>query len=267
MALIVMPSLLSKRPWARIRARCEASFFIVLSKSVRCCSVRGRTYLTLIALKIGVTCHIALELSREILYQKTFGRALIDPVDDLRRRLHPSPAAFKKQAQDLLQTHLGVQRRQQRRHEGPQHILQQQRANRHNRLLTEGTIGPLPGGAQGRGLLRAFGVLRFGLLELLFQGHQGALALLQAFVMPFGLRLDHLGLLYLDGLGLLVYPLVGRLQRLSELLCLALMMPVGTDDSLATIVDIECPVVDHALEAMLLHLVALAVHPWPRAHL
>src|SRR5215510_12831003 len=77
MALIVMPSLLSKRPWARIRARCEASFFIVLSKSVRCCSVRGRTYLTLIALKIGVTCHIALELSREILYQKTFGRALI----------------------------------------------------------------------------------------------------------------------------------------------------------------------------------------------
>src|SRR5262244_4170925 len=87
MALIVMPSLLSKRPWARIRARCEASFFIVLSKSVRCCSVRGRTYLTLIALKIGVTCHIALELSREILYQKTFGRALnrvkIDAVGQL----------------------------------------------------------------------------------------------------------------------------------------------------------------------------------------
>src|SRR5215472_17807736 len=81
MALIVMPSLLSKRPWARIRARCEASFFIVLSKSVRCCSVRGRTYLTLIALKIGVTCHIALELSREILYQKTFGRALIGKAD------------------------------------------------------------------------------------------------------------------------------------------------------------------------------------------
>ena len=110
-------------------------------------------------------------------------------------------------------------------------------------------------------------MLRFGLLELLFQGHQGALALLQAFVMPFGLRLDHLGLLYLDGLGLLVHPLVGRLQRLIELLCLALMMPVGTDDGLATIVDIECTVVDHALEAMLLNLVTLAVHPWPRAHL
>src|SRR4029453_17746547 len=55
MALIVMPSLLRKRPWARIRARCEASFFIVFSKSIRCCSVRGRTYLTLIDLDIGCT--------------------------------------------------------------------------------------------------------------------------------------------------------------------------------------------------------------------
>src|SRR6266446_2166076 len=77
MALIVMPSLLSKRPWARIRARCEASFFIVLSKSARCCSVRGHTYLTLIHLGSGFTYRIVLKLSRGILYQKTFGRALI----------------------------------------------------------------------------------------------------------------------------------------------------------------------------------------------
>src|SRR4029453_2171740 len=76
MALIVMPALLSKRPWARIRARCEASFFIVLSKSARCCSVRGRTYLMLIALEMGFTYHIVLEVEREIFYQKTFGRAL-----------------------------------------------------------------------------------------------------------------------------------------------------------------------------------------------
>src|SRR5215211_6529657 len=54
MGLIVLPSLLSKRPWARIRARCAASFFIVRSKSARCCSVRGRTYLTLIALEISL---------------------------------------------------------------------------------------------------------------------------------------------------------------------------------------------------------------------
>src|SRR5713226_6294312 len=77
MALIVMPSLLSKRPWARIRARCEASFFLVLSKSARCCSVRGHTYLTLIHLGSSFTYRIVLKLSREILYQKTFGRALI----------------------------------------------------------------------------------------------------------------------------------------------------------------------------------------------
>src|SRR4029450_6457977 len=76
MVLIVMPSLLSKRPRARIRARCEASFFIVLSKSARCCSVRGRTYLTLIALEMGFTYHIVLEVEREIFYQKTFVRAL-----------------------------------------------------------------------------------------------------------------------------------------------------------------------------------------------
>src|SRR5467141_3168295 len=76
MALIVMPSLLSKRPWARIRARCEASFFIILSKSARCCSVGGHTYLTIIHLSIGFTYRIVLKLSREILYQKTFGRAL-----------------------------------------------------------------------------------------------------------------------------------------------------------------------------------------------
>src|SRR6266403_5824072 len=76
MALIVMPSLLSKRPWARIRARCEASFFIVLSKSARCCSVRGHTYLTIIHLGSGFTYRIVLKLSRRILYQKTFGLAL-----------------------------------------------------------------------------------------------------------------------------------------------------------------------------------------------
>src|SRR5258708_38642588 len=76
MALIVMPSLLSKRPWARIRARCEASFFIILSKSARCCSVRGHTYLTIIHLGSAFTYRIVLKLSRAILYQRTFVRAL-----------------------------------------------------------------------------------------------------------------------------------------------------------------------------------------------
>src|SRR2546423_9254289 len=76
MALILIPSLRSKRPWARIRARCEASFFIVRSKSSRCCSARGHTNLTRIYLGIGFTYRIVLKLSRGILYQTTFGRAL-----------------------------------------------------------------------------------------------------------------------------------------------------------------------------------------------
>src|SRR6266704_2095191 len=97
MALIVIPSLLSKRPWARIRARCAASFFIVLSKSSRCCSVRGHTYLTIIHLGIGFTYRIVLKLSREILYQKTFGRALT-PLprtahDGLRHSMRAGPDA------------------------------------------------------------------------------------------------------------------------------------------------------------------------------
>src|SRR2546422_8434948 len=44
---------------------------------------------------------------------------------------------------------------------------------------------------------------------------------------------------------------------------LALMMPVGTEDGLATIVDIEPAVVNHALEAEFLNRVAFAVHPGP----
>src|SRR5262245_26210534 len=71
MAWIVIPSLLSKRPWARIRARCEASFFIVLSKSIRCCSVRGRTYLTLMDLDLGFT-YVLFWSYRENIIPKNF---------------------------------------------------------------------------------------------------------------------------------------------------------------------------------------------------
>src|SRR5258708_40334390 len=81
--------------------------------------------------------------------------------------------------------------------------------------------------------------------------------------MPFGLGLGDLVLLGRDHLGLLGPPRVGRLQRLGELRLLALMMPVGTEYGLATIVDIEPPMVDHALEAEFLNLVALTVHSGP----
>src|SRR5712692_4872948 len=153
--------------------------------------------------------------------------------------------------------------RQQRPHEGPEYILQQQGANGHDGLLAEVTIGPLPSWAQGRGLLRALRLLRFGLLEFLFQGQQGARPLLEAFTMAFGRGLGHLVLLGLEGLSLLVHPLVGGLKRLIEVHLLALMMPVGTENLLTTIVDSECTMVDHVLEAVLLSLVALTVDPWP----
>ena len=67
------------------------------------------------------------------------------------------------------------------------------------------------------------------LFEFLVQHRAGALALLEAFAMPFGGGLGHLGLLPLQGLGLLVDALLGRCQRLIELLLLALLMPVGAD--------------------------------------
>ena len=114
-------------------------------------------------------------------------------------------------------------------------------------------------------MLREFRLVSFGVLERVFQGHQGALALLQTCAMPFGLGLGHLGLLGRDRLSLLVHPRVGRLQRLFKVLFLALMMPVRAEYRLVTKVDIEPPVVDHALEAEFLHLVACAVHPWPLA--
>src|SRR6266852_7637167 len=81
--------------------------------------------------------------------------------------------------------------------------------------------------------------------------------------MSFGRGLGHLVLLGLEGLRLLVHPLVGCLKRLIALRLLALMMPVGTENLLTTIVDIACTMVDHVLEAVLLSLVALTVDPWP----
>jgi hypothetical protein len=187
----------------------------------------------------------------------------MDPGEDLRRRLQARPATLKKQAQDLLSTSLGRPRRQQRPHEGPESILPQQGAPGHDGLFAEGTLGPLPTWASGRGVLRALRLLRFGLLACVFQGQQGARPLLQAVPMALGRGLGHLVLLGLEGLSLLVHPLGGGLQRLIEGHVLALRMPVGTENLLTTIVDIECPMVHHVREAVLLSLVSLTVDPWP----
>src|SRR5215813_15601493 len=81
------------------------------------------------------------------------------------------------------------------------------------------------------------------------------------------LRLDNLVLLALDRLYLLVAPLLSPFERLVEFLSSALLMPVGAGNRFATIVGIERTMVDHALEAVFLPLVALPVHPGPLGRL
>src|SRR4051812_21446261 len=98
-----------------------------------------------------------------------------------------------------------------------------------------------------------------GVRELLCPDHQGALTLLQAFAMASGRGLDHFILVRLHDLGLLVHPLLGCFQRLSEFLPRTLLMPVGTHDLFTTIVGIERTMVNHALEAVFLSLTALSV--------
>src|SRR5207245_9494674 len=102
-------------------------------------------------------------------------------------------------------------------------------------------------------------VLLLGTLELLLQGHQGVQPLLKTFTMAVGLGLRHLCLLHSERFSLLVRPLVCHLQRLVEVLSLALLVPVGTDNCLAAIVGIEGPMVNHPLEAIFLYLGSLPV--------
>src|SRR2546425_12868441 len=102
-----------------------------------------------------------------------------------------------------------------------------------------------------------------GTLEFLFRPCEGLLTLLQALTMPLGRGLGHLDLVHLARVDLLVNPLLSGLQRRVELLAFALLMAVGTDDLFAAIVDLECTMVDHALETVFLHLGSLSVHPWP----
>ena len=123
----------------------------------------------------------------------------LDPVDELRRRLRPRPAARTEQAPDLLQTPRGVERRPPRPPAGPPRMLQPQRAQRHAGRFATGARGPRPNGAPGRDGLRAWRGFRFGVLALFCHGHPGARALRQAFALPVAGRRGHLGRLALDG--------------------------------------------------------------------
>src|SRR5207302_4115442 len=145
--------------------------------------------------------------------------------------------------------HLTRQVLTQRNHEGHQRVFQQQRANRHDRLLTEVAVRPLLWWPDGAGLLDQFRLVVLGILEILFHHHQGTLTLIEACAMSFGLGIGHLVLLRLECRALLVDPLMGRLQRLFELLSLALLMPVGAENRFTAIVGLERAMIVHALEA------------------
>src|SRR5712664_3284039 len=88
MSLMTIPWTLSKRLWARARARGEPSYFIVFSKNARCSSVRGCTYLTIGTSSWGVQSkakvYIVLDMGRYYTKKLLGGRL----------QVRDAPAAF-----------------------------------------------------------------------------------------------------------------------------------------------------------------------------
>src|SRR6266487_5678528 len=78
--------------------------------------------------------------------------------------------------------------------------------------------------------------------------------------MPVCLGLGYLVLLGRDRLGFLVHPLLGALQRRVALVLLELLMPVRTQDRLATHIDIEGTMINHPLKGVFLNLGSSSVH-------
>src|SRR5712692_2859047 len=191
----------------------------------------------------------------------------VDPIDNLRVGLHPSVTALKEEAYETVKTHLCLQSRTEHDHEGPQCVFQQQGSHRHDRLLPDIAIRPLPRWPQGVGLFSQLVVLVLGSLPRLCELRHGALTLCETFAVPLSFGLGHVGLCHLACFGLLVDSLARRLQRLLTLLSRTLLMPVGTNQLLAAIVGSERAMVDQALAAVFLSLVALPVHPRPRGRL
>lgn len=101
------------------------------------------------------------------------------------------------------------------------------------------------------------------LLQRLLASCEGTPPLVEAFAMPLRLGLGHLGLLHLDLLGFLVDAFVRRCEGLLECGAGALLMPVRADKFLATLVGLERSMVNPALEAVFLNLIALPVHSGP----
>src|SRR5438876_12008198 len=91
MSLMTIPWTLSKRLWARARARGEPSYFIVFSKNARCSSVRGCTYLTIGTSSWGVQSkakvYIVLDMGRYYT-KKLLGGRLADFQGEREMPLH-----------------------------------------------------------------------------------------------------------------------------------------------------------------------------------
>src|SRR5439155_25589686 len=85
MSLMTIPWTLSKRLWARARARGEPSYFIVFSKNARCSSVRGCTYLTIGTSSWGVQSkakvYIVLDMGRYYTKKLLGGRLVLTIID------------------------------------------------------------------------------------------------------------------------------------------------------------------------------------------
>src|SRR5438094_9785514 len=92
MSLMTIPWTLSKRLWARARARGEPSYFIVFSKNARCSSVRGCTYLTIGTSSWGVQSkakvYIVLDMGRYYTKKLLGGRLYYGG-------LHPSESCWQ----------------------------------------------------------------------------------------------------------------------------------------------------------------------------
>jgi hypothetical protein len=146
-------------------------------------------------------------------------------------------------------------------------MLQQHRATWHDRLLAPVALGPLLGRPSGLHVCHPLGLLVLGLLKGLCPPQEGLLTRLQACAMSLGRGLCHLGLLCVERFDLVGHPLLSGRSRGPEVLALALLLPVGTDDRLAAIVGLASAMVDQACEAVCLSLRALAVAWGPRAHL
>jgi hypothetical protein len=189
----------------------------------------------------------------------------VAPIDALGTGRHPRPTALTKPAEDPRPTSLRLPYSPEHDHARMACMLQQQRAHRPDGLRTTIALGPRSRRTPGGDVRRHVALLMLRVVACLRHDRPSAMALLQACAMPLGLRLGHLGLWGLAGFSLPVDPLVGRLEGGIARRSLALRRPVRSAHLLAPGVAMQRSMVQQALAAVCLDLVALSGHPRPRA--